>query len=98
VHGDHQFRSITTTFSILGSPHPEHNHLPERLIVTVYESKGGEKMKKVMAVIFLALFSATVAFGSVAAAGTPVPAKVCKKMHKHCGHKKAPVAKATPTK
>jgi hypothetical protein len=61
-------------------------------------TKEVEQMKKIMAVIFLALFSATVAFGSVTAGATPVPAKSCKKMHKHCGHKKAPTAKATPAK
>ena len=45
-------------------------------------------MKKIMAVIFLALFSATVAFASATAAATPVPSKAaCKKGHKHCGHK-----------
>jgi hypothetical protein len=77
----------------------EHSGLFRRLIA-VHETKTKEveQMKKIMAIIFLALFSATVAFGSVAAAATPVPAKSCKKMHKHCGHKKAPVAKATPTK
>jgi len=60
-------------------------------------------MKKIMAIVLIGLFSATVAFaGNVTnAAPTPVPSKTVKKMGKHHGGKKAkakPVAAATPAK
>ena len=61
-------------------------------------------MKKIMAIVLIALFSATVAFaGNVTnAAPTPVPSKTCKKMGKHHGGKKCnkvkPAAAATPAK
>jgi len=60
-------------------------------------------MKKIMAIILIGLFSATVAFAGTEAnaAPTPVPSKSAKKMCKHgkkCGKKVKPVAAATPAK
>ena len=46
-------------------------------------------MKKLIAIAIIALFSVTAAFAADTAtsAGTPVPSKSCKKMHKHHGKK-----------
>ncbi len=60
-------------------------------------------MKKIMAIVLIALFSATVAFAGTAgsASATPGPSKACKKMGKHHGKrckKVNPAAAATTTK
>jgi hypothetical protein len=57
-------------------------------------------MKKIIAVLLIAVFSVTAAFAAdTKATGTPVPTKSAKKMFKHHG-KKAKTAKpaATPVK
>ena len=55
-------------------------------------------MKKIMAIVLIALFSATVAFAAntVGTSGTPVPTKACK-IHKHHGGKKCKTAKPAAT-